>query len=99
MIKEWAVAKINRLMATIPMLTGISPTQWQKTLNVMLEKLAGNGWVEKLQVIMLFKADFNNNNKWLGCVLMTQAESKQTLAEEQYGSHKGKAAGTQCLNK
>ncbi len=35
-------------------------------LNVMLEKLVGNDNVEKLRIIMLFKANFNHNNKWLG---------------------------------
>jgi len=62
-IEDLVVAKINRLMATIPMLTGISPTWWCTTLNVMLEKLAGNCWVGKLRIIMLFEADFNSNNK------------------------------------
>jgi len=58
--------KINRLMATLPLMTGISPQRWRQTLNVMLEKVAGNCAVEKLRIIMLFEDDFNNNNKWLG---------------------------------
>jgi len=32
----------------------------------MLEKIPGNFNVEKLWIILLFKADFNANNKWLG---------------------------------
>jgi len=98
-IEDIVIGKINRLMATIPQITGISPDRWRTTLNVMLEKLAGNCWVEKLRIIMLFEADFNNNNKWLGRALMQQAEEQQALADEQYGSRKGKAAGIQCLNK
>jgi len=47
-IEELVMAKINWLMATIPMLTGISPTWWRTMLNVVLEKLARNRWVEKL---------------------------------------------------
>jgi len=35
-------------------------------LNVMLEKMASNDNIKKLRIIMLFEADFNNNNKWLG---------------------------------
>jgi len=66
---------------------------------VMLEKLARNNNIEKLHIIMLFKADFNNNNKWLGRVTMKLAEEYNLLAPEQYGSHKHKAAITQCLNK
>ena len=69
------------------------------TLNVMLEKLAGNCWVEKLRIIMLFEADFNNKNKWLGKAIMAKAKQKKVLVIEQYGSRKGKAAGIQCLNK
>jgi len=98
-IEEMVLEKINRLMATIPLLTGISPTRWCRTLNVMLEKMAGNCSVEKLCIIMLFEADFNNNNKWLGRAIMANAERQQLLAPEQCGSCKGKAAGVQCLNK
>jgi len=98
-IEDVIAEKINRLMATIPMLTGISPLRWRRTLNVMLEKMAGNCSVEKLRIIMLFEADFNNNNKWLGRAIMANAERHQALAAEQYGSRKGKAAGIQCLNK
>jgi len=66
-------------------------------LNVMLEKLVGNNNVEKLRIIMLFEANFNHNNKWLGQATMQVAEKH--IAPEQYGSWKLKAAGTQCLNK
>jgi len=48
---------------------------------------------------MLFKADFNNNNKWLGWAIMRNAEKLDEVAPEQYGSCSQKAAGTQCLNK
>jgi len=68
-------------------------------LNVMLERLAGNDNAKKLHIIMLFAADFNNNNKWLGRVTMKLAEEHNILAPEQYGSRKNKAAITQCLNK
>jgi len=100
-IEELVNAKINQLMATIPMLTGISPLRWHTMLNVLLEKLVGNCMVKKLCImIILFKADLNNNNKWLGWVLMANVESNTcTIAQEQYGSIKGKAAGLQCLNK
>jgi len=48
---------------------------------------------------MLFEANFNNNNKWLGRVTMRTAEAHNLLAPEQYGSRQNKAAITQCLNK
>jgi len=73
-VEEIVINKINRLMATIPMLTGTSPLRWRNTLNVMLEKLAGNCSIEKLRISMLFEADLNNNNKWLGWALMANAK-------------------------
>jgi len=45
----------------------------------MLEKLAGNDNVEKLRIIMLFKADFNHNNKWLGRATMQIAEKNKLM--------------------
>jgi len=91
--------KINRLMATIPLLTGISPAQWCDALNIMLKKVTGNCAVKKLCIIMLFKADFNNNNKWISQAVMQNVEQWKEIAPEQYGSCNNKAAGTQCLNK
>jgi len=61
---------------------------WCTGLNVMLEKQGGNFNVEKLQIILLFKGDFNQNNKWLGRAVMFHAEEKQQIAKEQYGSCK-----------
>jgi len=65
----------------------------------MLEKQAGNFSVEKLCIILLFKGDFNQNNKWLGRAIMFNAELKQQMAPEQHRSHKEKSMGMQCLNK
>jgi len=86
-------------MADIPLRTGYSPARWRKGLNIMLEKSPGNFNVEKLRIILLFKADFNANNKWLGRAVMFNAEQSQLLAPEQYGSRKQKSAVVQCLNK
>jgi len=93
------IGKLNAILANVQLLSGMAPEQWKQTLNVMLKKLAGNDNVEKLRIIMLFKADFNNNNKWLGWVTMQLAEKNNLLTPEQYGSQKNKAAITQCLNK
>jgi len=65
----------------------------------MLEKSLGNFNVEKLRIILLFEADFNSNNKWIGRAVMRNAEVLNLLAEEQYGSWKHKVAVLQCLNK
>jgi len=65
----------------------------------MFEKQAGNFNVEKLQIILLFEGNFNQNNKWLGWAVMFHAEEHQQMAKEQYGSHKEKLADIQCLSK
>jgi len=56
----------NVTMANIPLKTGYSPARWREGLNVMLEKSPGNFNVKKLRIILLFEADFNSNNKWIG---------------------------------
>jgi len=93
------VAKLNAILTNLALLSGWALERWKKTLNVMLEKLAGNDNMEKLCIIMLFEVDFNNNNKWIRKQVMLTAEKHRLLALEQYGSQKSKAAGTQCLNK
>ncbi len=65
----------------------------------MLQKQLGNIQVEKLCIIILFKADFNMNNKWIGRTIMYKAKQLKILAPEQYGSQKEKAANIQSLNK
>jgi len=90
---------VNAKLADIPLQTGFSLAHWRKGLNVMLEKVSGNVNMEKLHIILLFEADFNYNNKWLGRVIMFNAESTGMMANEQYGSCKHKSAIVQCLNK
>jgi len=53
---------------------------------MQLEKSLGNFNIEKLCIILLFEADFNQNNKWVGRAVMLNAESARMLAAEQYGS-------------
>jgi len=52
-----------------------------------------------MRIILLFKRDFNQDNKWLGWAVMFNAETYHQMAPEQYGSQKEKSAGIQCLNK
>jgi len=85
--------------ANIPLQTGFLYQRWQTGLNIMIEKTMGDFNVKKLRIILLFKADFNVNNKWIGSAVMYQAEQNHFLAEEQYGSQKFKLAIHQCLNK
>jgi len=90
---------INAALANIPLWTGFSYQCWQTGLNIMIEKTTGDFNVEKLRIILLFEADFNSNNKWIGWAVMYQAEKNLLLADEQYGSRKFKSAIHQCLNK
>jgi len=53
----------------------------------------------KLCIILLFEANFNSNNKWLGWAVMLSMEQFGLLASEQYGSHKQKSVVVQCQNK
>jgi len=48
----------------------------------MLEKSPGNFQVNKLQIILLFKADFNQLNKYVGCKMMHHAEQYGLVAGE-----------------
>jgi len=65
----------------------------------MLEKIAGNCEVSKLCIILLFEADFNQLNKFIGKEMMQQVEENSLVAGEQYGSRHRKSAITQSLNK
>jgi len=65
----------------------------------MLEKSPGNFQVNKLQIILLFKADFNQINKYIGQEMMYHAEQYRLVDREQYGSHHGHSSITQSLNK
>jgi hypothetical protein len=66
----------------------------------MLEKKKGYFRVDKLNAILLYEANFNQNNKKkLGRDMMYTAEQLQVVAKEQYRSRKNKAAIEQCLNK
>jgi len=65
----------------------------------MLEETSGDFNVEKLHIILLFEADFNANNKWIGRAVMYQAEKAHLLVEEQFGSCKFRSTIHQCLNR
>ena len=73
---------MDRDMSVMPTQWGFSPTRWQVGINVMLEKKKGNFNVEKLRTILLYEADFNQTNKWLGRQAMWYAERDNLLAWE-----------------
>ena len=47
------------IMMNLPIKYGFAPTGWCKSITVMIEKDAGSPKIEKLQMIHLFKADYN----------------------------------------
>ena len=93
------IADFEACMTAIPYISGISPARWRKGTNVMLEKQKGNFNVEKLRAILLYEADFNQNNKKLGKEMMYTAERLQAIALEQFGSRNKLSASNQSLNK
>ena len=65
----------------------------------MIEKANGNYKVETLRKILLYEADFNMNNKYLGRDITQKAEMVKVLVKEQCGSRKKKADILHVLNK
>jgi len=74
------------MLTDILLQTGFSYQHWKKGINVMLEKIAGNCKVTKLQIILLFEADFKQLNKFIGKEMMYQAEENGLVVGKQYGS-------------
>ena len=85
-------------MRNFPYLLGFSPKRWRRGLNCQIVKKKNEFRVEKLRTILLYCADFNDNNKWIGSDSMWHAEYQNLLAPEQYGSRKNKSSDTQGLN-
>ena len=97
--KEPWLAEFETIMTSIPFETGMSPSRWQQGINVMLEKKKGIRRVDKLRAILLYEADFNQNNKMIGRNMMYTAEDLNLIAKEQYGSRKSLSAIDHSLNK
>jgi len=67
----------------------------KKGINIMLEKMKGNFDIKKLQIILLFEADFNQLNKFISKEMIQQAEKTGLVTGKQYGSRNGKSTSTQ----
>jgi hypothetical protein len=65
----------------------------------MLEKKPGNTDVTAMRTILLYEADFNFLNKFVGRQMMQAAECLGILAPEQYGSRRYHRAIFQAVNK
>jgi hypothetical protein len=93
------LTRVDSIMANLPFRHGFSPTRWRKGLDVMIEKKPGARRLDSLRAILLYEADFNQNNKRLGREMLYQAEIHDAVAVEQYGSRKNMSASDQSLNK
>ena len=69
-------------MANTPFLFGYSPQRWQNGIHVILENKKGDLRADKLRIILLFEADFNLNNKYVGRDMTKIAEKAKLLAKE-----------------
>ena len=96
---EATLCSLDTILASLPYELGLSPSRWQQGVDVMLQKQPGNYLVDKLRAILLYEADFNQNNKRFGRQVMYLAEKYNALAVEQFGSRKGMSAIDQSLNK
>ena len=85
-------------MAEIPLRSGYSPSRWKKANNVMILKKEGVTDLDRLRTLVLFEADFNHNNKFLGRSMMNHMNATKQLAKEQY-SAPGKKCIDQVLNR
>jgi hypothetical protein len=85
-------------MAEIPFRTGYSPNRWQKATQLMILKKLGLIDVKKLRTLVLYEADFNHNNKFLGKAMMAHMQKHNFLAKEQY-SVPGKKCIDHALNR
>jgi len=77
------INELHTLLMDTPLWTGFSYWQWKRGINVMLEKITGNCEATKLCIILLFKADFNQLNKFIWKEMMHQAEENSLVTGEQ----------------
>lgn len=93
------LANFEASYSNIPYVTGFSPLDWQKGVQIMIQKKNKDDLVTSLQTLVLLEADFNFNNKLLGKTTMQHAEKHNLIAKEQYGSRKGKSAILHAVHK
>ena len=96
--KKTALNGVNYVLAEVPFQSGYSPERWNNATDVMILKKAGLYDVEKLRTNVLYEADFNHNNKWLGRKMMSNACEQNKIAVEQY-SIPGKKSIDHALNR
>jgi hypothetical protein len=84
---------VHYILAEIPFRTGYSPNRWKNATNVMILKKSGVLDINKLRTIVLFEADFNQNNKHFGKSMMSHTVGNGDIAKEQYS-----IPGKKCID-
>jgi len=74
------IVAVHTGLANVPFMAGCSPTRWQFGVSSLLTKEHGNFQIHQLRTILLYKANYNFNNKILGRRMMYNAESHNILA-------------------
>ena len=85
-------------LSLIPMSSRYSPQRWQKGIDVMLLKAPEVYFLQKLQTVVLYEADFNQGNKRLGHKAMNMALAQGLISDEQF-SCPGRSAQDNALCK
>ena len=75
---------LHYALAEIPFRSGYTPERWKQATNVMILKKEGITDIDRLRTIVLFEADYNHNNKFLGRQMMSHGIKHQLLTPEQY---------------
>lgn len=78
------ISLVHYTMSEIPLRSGYSPSRWEQATDVMILKKAGLYDLDKLRTIVLYEADYNYNNKFLGRAMLKHAMPLDLLATEQY---------------
>ena len=93
------LSEFDATMSSIPFMSGYAPLAWSKATDVMIPKKADSISVEKLRIIVLFHALFNQANKSIGRLLTRHAELYNQIPWEAFGSRRHHRASECALNK
>lgn len=85
-IKDTTLVSLHTAMMSIPSQAGFAPARLTKVSDIMLEKEPGNSRCHRLQILALFKNDFNQS-KWIIIArkVSHQIEDQHLVSDMQFG--------------
>ncbi len=87
------ISALHCTKLTLAATTGIPLTRWGRSLTVLLEKLFGNIYMDKMRAICLLEADYNWLNKYVFAKqMMDRAFSEGIVPAEQFAKRGSQAA-------